>query len=142
MPENIPKAFKQKKFSGILISTLQINNDEWLIASLQNFTYFCYRYKQGNPNIFKVPMKLWNWTQKILAWILIFPIQLYRYFLSPWLPNSCRHIPTCSVYAIVAIKIHGPFIGLWLALRRILRCHPWGTHGYDPVPEKKTNNIN
>ncbi len=50
------------------------------------------------------------------------------------LPPSCRYTPTCSEYAIEAIKKHGPFKGLWLATKRILRCHPWGGHGYDPVP--------
>ena len=47
---------------------------------------------------------------------------------------SCRFVPTCSEYAIEAIKKHGPFKGLYLAVRRILRCHPWGGSGYDPVP--------
>mgnify|MGYP002239438652 CR=1 FL=1 len=48
--------------------------------------------------------------------------------------SSCRFVPTCSEYAIEAIKKHGPFKGLYLAVRRILRCHPWGGSGYDPVP--------
>jgi putative membrane protein insertion efficiency factor len=45
-------------------------------------------------------------------------------------------VPTCSTYAVEAIKIHGPFKGFWLATKRIARCHPWGTSGYDPVPPK------
>ena len=49
-------------------------------------------------------------------------------------PASCRYTPTCSEYAIEAIKKHGPFKGLYLAVRRLLRCHPWGGSGYDPVP--------
>jgi len=53
------------------------------------------------------------------------------------MPASCRHIPTCSNYAIEALKTHGIFKGGWLAFRRVIRCHPWGTHGYDPVPLKK-----
>lgn len=77
-----------------------------------------------------------HFFNKMISWILILPIRIYRYFISPWLPNSCRHEPTCSVYAIEAIKIHGPFIGLWLGIKRILKCNPWGTHGYDPVPPK------
>ena len=48
--------------------------------------------------------------------------------------RSCRYTPTCSQYAIEALRKHGPFKGSWLAVRRILRCHPWGGHGYDPVP--------
>ncbi len=76
-------------------------------------------------------------VRKILIFILSIPVYIYKYLISPWTPASCRHVPTCSQYAIDALKIHGPFKGLWLATRRILRCHPWGTHGYDPVPPKK-----
>lgn len=75
---------------------------------------------------------------KVLSWILLVPVYVYKYALSPLLPGSCRHVPTCSQYAIEAIRVHGPFKGFWLATRRILRCHPWGTHGYDPVPPKGT----
>ncbi len=66
--------------------------------------------------------------------LLVLPIKLYRYAISPYIPASCRHIPTCSQYAIEALKVHGVIIGLYLAIRRVMRCHPWGTHGYDPVP--------
>jgi putative membrane protein insertion efficiency factor len=61
-------------------------------------------------------------------------IYVYKYLISPLLPGGCRHYPTCSVYAIDALRIHGPGKGLLLATNRILRCHPWGTHGIDPVP--------
>ncbi|MBR5824574.1 MAG: membrane protein insertion efficiency factor YidD, partial [Paludibacteraceae bacterium] len=54
--------------------------------------------------------------------------------ISPLFPPTCRFTPTCSQYAIEAIKKHGPFKGLWLAVKRIARCHPWGGSGYDPVP--------
>ena len=76
-------------------------------------------------------------VKKILSFILILPIKFYQYTISPLLPQSCRHVPTCSNYAIEAIKIHGIFKGLWLATKRLSKCHPWGTHGYDPVPPKK-----
>jgi len=69
-----------------------------------------------------------------LTQLLIAPIRFYRHFISPYTPPSCRYTPTCSQYAIEALHKHGPFKGLWLAVRRILRCHPWGGHGYDPVP--------
>jgi len=62
-------------------------------------------------------------------------IDLYRITLSPWLGRSCRHLPTCSSYAREAIERHGLLRGGWLAARRLARCQPWGTHGYDPVPE-------
>lgn len=71
---------------------------------------------------------------KILQAILIFPIKLYKWILSPVLGNNCRHVPSCSTYSIEAIKTHGAFWGLFLAFGRILRCNPWGTHGFDPVP--------
>ncbi|MCI6643770.1 MAG: membrane protein insertion efficiency factor YidD [Alloprevotella sp.] len=66
--------------------------------------------------------------------LLIFPITIYQKFISPLTPPSCRYTPTCSQYAIEALKRHGPLRGGYLALRRILSCHPWGGHGYDPVP--------
>ena len=71
-----------------------------------------------------------------LIWIAILPIRIYQYVISPLLPTSCRHVPSCSVYAIEALKVHGIIRGTYLAAHRILRCHPWGTHGYDPVPPK------
>jgi len=72
--------------------------------------------------------------KKVLSWILLAPVYFYRYSISPMLPPSCRYTPTCSQYAIQAIKKHGPFKGFRLAAKRIARCHPWGGHGYDPVP--------
>jgi hypothetical protein len=59
----------------------------------------------------------------------------YQLMLSPWLGKHCRHVPTCSVYAADAIRRFGPRKGAWLAAKRLARCHPWGTAGYDPVPE-------
>ncbi|MBR1644209.1 MAG: membrane protein insertion efficiency factor YidD [Bacteroidales bacterium] len=61
-------------------------------------------------------------------------IRFYQVAISPLLPAACRYTPTCSQYAIEAIVKHGPLRGGWLALRRILRCHPFGGSGYDPVP--------
>ncbi|AVR47290.1 membrane protein insertion efficiency factor YidD [Christiangramia fulva] len=68
--------------------------------------------------------------------ILIALVRFYQKFISPVTPSSCRYSPTCSSYMIEAIKIHGPLKGLWLGIKRIARCHPWGGHGYDPVPSK------
>jgi len=65
------------------------------------------------------------------------PVYFYKYAISPMTPASCRHIPSCSEYAIDALKTHGPIKGIYLATKRILKCNPWGTHGYDPVPPKK-----
>lgn len=74
---------------------------------------------------------------KLIGWVLLVPVYIYKYAISPFTPASCRHYPTCSEYALQAVKIHGPFKGFWLATKRISRCHPWGTSGYDPVPPKK-----
>ncbi|HZU90625.1 MAG TPA: membrane protein insertion efficiency factor YidD [Stellaceae bacterium] len=61
-------------------------------------------------------------------------IRAYQLFVAPILPPSCRYYPSCSHYAAEAVAVHGPWHGLLLALRRLLRCHPWGGGGYDPVP--------
>ena len=72
--------------------------------------------------------------KRILTFILLLPIRFYRGYISPLTPPSCRFIPTCSEYALLAIQKHGPFRGLYLIIRRLLRCHPCGGSGYDPVP--------
>lgn len=72
--------------------------------------------------------------RQILIAIPLLLIKFYQKFISPYLPNSCRYTPTCSQYAVEALRKHGLFKGGWLAFRRILRCNPWGGSGYDPVP--------
>ena len=72
--------------------------------------------------------------RKILVALLVAPIRFYRNFISPLTPPACRFTPTCSAYAMEAIQKHGPVKGLYLAVRRLLRCHLWGGSGYDPVP--------
>ncbi len=66
--------------------------------------------------------------------VLLAIIRFYRRDISPGRPNCCRYIPTCSAYAMEAIEVHGALKGSWLALRRFLRCNPFGGYGYDPVP--------
>jgi len=63
------------------------------------------------------------------------PVHLYRHTLKPWMGMECRHLPTCSEYALEAIDKNGAWKGFWLMVSRIARCHPWGTDGYDPVPD-------
>ena len=74
--------------------------------------------------------------RKIISSILIFFVRIYQYTLSPFLGANCRYMPSCSAYAIEALEVHGPFKGGFLALKRILSCHPWGGSGIDPVPKK------
>lgn len=70
----------------------------------------------------------------LISYVLLLLIKAYQYLISPLLGGSCRFNPTCSAYGIEAIKKYGPFKGGWLTLKRISRCHPWGSHGTDPVP--------
>ena len=71
-----------------------------------------------------------------LAWVFSLPVKLYRATFSPLVGMNCRYYPTCSAYALEALETHGAIKGGWLAARRILRCHPFGGSGFDPVPEK------
>ncbi len=72
---------------------------------------------------------------RLAAVLLLGAIRGYRWLLSPLLGPRCRYLPTCSAYALEAIERHGAWRGLHLAVARVLRCHPWGGSGYDPVPE-------
>lgn len=69
--------------------------------------------------------------------LLIWPIRFYRFFLSPWIGQSCRFTPTCSVYTMEAIERHGAGAGVYLGIKRICRCHPFSPGGLDPVPPVK-----
>ena len=64
-------------------------------------------------------------------------VRFYQLTISPYTPSSCRYEPSCSQYTIEALKKRGVIVGLWLSLKRIFSCHPWGGSGYDPVPNKK-----
>lgn len=84
------------------------------------------------------PLRPLGLLRRLAVALLVLPIHAYRHFISPILPPSCRYQPTCSAYALEALHTHGPIKGLWLALKRIGRCHPisWlgGSSGFDPVP--------
>ncbi|MCK0106739.1 membrane protein insertion efficiency factor YidD [Marinobacter sp. S0848L] len=71
--------------------------------------------------------------------LLLLPIRFYQYAISPMMASHCRHTPTCSQYAVEAIQHHGALKGSYLAGARLLRCHPWGDAGYDPVPGTESN---
>ena len=79
-------------------------------------------------------MKANSLIRRIAIAPLVGLVRFYQVCMSPLKPASCRFTPTCSQYALEALRKYGPFKGSWLALRRILRCHPWGGSGYDPVP--------
>ncbi|MBE6578993.1 MAG: membrane protein insertion efficiency factor YidD [Ruminococcaceae bacterium] len=73
--------------------------------------------------------------------ICIAMIRFYQKHISPALPPCCRYMPTCSQYAIEAIEKRGVFVGIFLAVKRLLRCNPWGGSGFDPVPERRRKKI-
>lgn len=72
-----------------------------------------------------------------MKYLLIGIVRIYQAVISPYLPSSCRYQPTCSHYAVEAIRTHGALRGTWLAVTRIARCHPWSKGGHDPVPGQK-----
>ena len=80
-------------------------------------------------------MKLIKILSSFVTWLLLIPVYIYRGAISPLFPPSCRYTPTCSRYAIEALKKHGPIKGSYLSAKRILSCNLWGGFGYDPVPE-------
>jgi putative membrane protein insertion efficiency factor len=76
-------------------------------------------------------------TAAVRTWLvrlLVLPIRAYQLVVSPLLGPRCRFYPSCSAYAVEALRVHGPVRGPWLAARRLLRCHPWNPGGLDPVP--------
>jgi len=75
-----------------------------------------------------------NTIRKIMIFPFVFLIRFYQICISPLTPAACRFTPTCSQYALEAFRKYGIVKGFYLSIRRILRCHPWGGHGYDPVP--------
>jgi len=75
----------------------------------------------------------------VFSYLLKAPIHVYRMTLRPYVGWQCRHLPTCSDYALEAIDKNGPWRGLWLTVSRLLRCQPWGTAGFDPVPDIRSD---
>ena len=80
---------------------------------------------------------MWKCFKKITTFIPILLIKFYRKFISPFIPNRCRYVPSCSQYALTSLQRFGLIKGGWLAIKRICRCHPFSNHDfYDPVPDK------
>lgn len=90
--------------------------------------------KSQDSGVSSIWVSVKGFLRRIFSLLLLIPIYFYRIFISPLTPPSCRFTPTCSAYAVEAIKKHGPVKGFYLTVRRILKCHPWGGSGYDPVP--------
>ena len=72
--------------------------------------------------------------KKVFSFLLLAVIYTYQNFISPFLPARCRYTPTCSQYSKESIKKYGPYKGFILTFKRIIKCHPWGGSGYDPIP--------
>ncbi|ROO24476.1 membrane protein insertion efficiency factor [Salinisphaera orenii MK-B5] len=81
--------------------------------------------------------RVFDGARWMLVRLLQLPVLIYRYTLSPLLGPRCRYVPSCSAYALEALERHGPIRGGWLALRRIVRCHPLREGGFDPVPPER-----
>ena len=77
---------------------------------------------------------------KILIFPFILIIKFYQTLISPLLGSNCRFMPTCSEYALESFKSYGLIKGFFLTIKRIGKCHPWGSHGYDPIPTKELEN--
>ena len=77
---------------------------------------------------------MWNFIRHIPCEVALFLIRFYRAAISPLFPSCCRFVPTCSEYGLIAFERYGFCKGFWLTLKRLLKCHPGGPHGYDPVP--------
>jgi len=75
-----------------------------------------------------------NTLKQLISFPFILLIKFYQWVISPIIGPKCRFTPTCSQYGIDAIKKYGPFKGIWLTMKRVSKCHPWGGHGHDPVP--------
>ena len=82
-------------------------------------------------------MKPLEFIERMVSSAMILMVRAYQIVLSPLFPPSCRFTPTCSQYAIEALRVHGPLKGSWLTIRRLLRCRPYGPSGHDPVPPRR-----
>lgn len=80
-----------------------------------------------------------KWVYKVLGFPFVVMVKIYQWIISPIFPQSCRYTPTCSNYMIEALNEWGPIKGLYLGIKRISSCHPWGGSGYDPVPKRHTH---
>ena len=120
----VREAYRVRKYD--LIDPLTGKNKRMLVA-------FLYLDKEIHDKSIERTSRQ-GMIKRFFTFLLLLPVYFYKYCISPMTPASCRYTPTCSEYAVQALKKHGPVKGLYLAVKRILRCHPWGGSGYDPVP--------
>ena len=97
----------------------------------------CFAFRRfENGSECSLSNRSWEFTvMSPIAYVLSLPVRAYRVLLSPLVGKNCRYDPTCSAYALEALERHGALKGSWLAIRRIMRCHPWGGSGVDDVPK-------
>lgn len=97
-----------------------------------------YAFSGGPEALMKIrSMRIIQWLKKGMVEVLLSILWIYKKMISPWMGQGCRFGPTCSEYMSEAIQIHGSVKGLFLGVRRLGRCHPWGGSGFDPVPTSK-----
>jgi putative membrane protein insertion efficiency factor len=117
---------------ALVAQQLRDKDSNWLRSHSSSTDAVAIRKPEGQANGYRKPRGLGN----VWRAFCVLPIRLYRYCISPLLPPACRFYPTCSAYAMEAVLRHGLLRGGFLALRRLIRCHPFGGSGYDPVPEE------
>lgn len=128
----VREAYRKNKH--LLLDALASRDKNWSLLLYGWTIIFTLRPRWRKSEEIALSYSRKSGMKKIFSYLLLLPVYFYRGYISPMTPPSCRFVPTCSEYAIEAIKKYGPFKGLYLAVRRILRCHPWGGSGYDPVP--------
>ena len=140
--ETIKKGIQEKKGQRIVVADLQ-----GIEGAIARYFVICQGSspaqveaitesigEMARKELDEKPARIAGLENRIAIAPLVGLVRFYQVCISPLKPPSCRFTPTCSQYALEALRKYGPFKGSWLALRRILRCHPWGGSGYDPVP--------
>ncbi len=109
----------------------------WPVSATERKRGACHatRFKPSEATTAVSERQAKSFIRRVGEFVVLGPVYAYRWTLRPWLGWPCRHLPTCSDYAIEAVEKNGPWRGFWLTLSRLARCQPWGTAGFDPVPD-------